>query len=1170
MIEDHWKPKLLLSLLPFLFLGVPLLPKECHGQAGGGNGNFFYYYSPTQRTNFNHGLPTEGSEQFFNNPFLNQQNNPQMTQHVPNPQQPQAQPQPQSSMQFPSFQQSTLLGFNHPNFQQQQNQQSTAFHQTPPSQFQFPSIQPTQATQQPQQQFLRETSPTFSTFTRFGPNAQFFGSRNAPIPQPSQSPFFPTQSPLGTVAPGAYNFFQSPFQYLQQRFLQDSTPTPVSPTLSPMPAMHSVPTAPTTTAVPPSPPAPTPTEMMMDSPALEQVIERRPGQKFSSRFRYVQQPPLQQQYNPYTRLGSPYTSDLPYMEQRFYSSPTSPTGYAYSLGGDQGSGATSTVHFSMGPLNKINQYLTEVSATRRMLQRQRTEQTTAPVQAVLVPETTNEMVAQEEEVVPQNAPSSPEPTMSTTMAPSTTTEALAPSSSTPEPMSAMEEVPAPPVPESMNSTLEPLLNEPSLQTETITAPVVEVHELPTARKASETSIPKRLVIRKKVARKRLRLDGSGELIDAGGAPMPGGVMIRRIVSSNRLPTEETKVLEDDSPKGLIAPIPASTPSTTTTTTTTTEAVLPEQMAHLPEMQPEEEQDYKLSEDLPAEPPQSSSPQPMMMPVEESHMMTMEENQEESQEPVQPMNPISSTTAAPSQMPEVMPAILENEPKEMPQPSEEMMSSTTTAAPIQPPPVEALMSHEPQPVQQNDAEEYFEDYYEDDDAPPSQSEMSNPQGHSRIMTAVKAPESDDELPVLNGVQKDDFPGVFHQNASPLDNSVETDQGEMITRITSSHPSESAEVQEVNMPAPESSPMTMTIPPSSTTEANQPEFMREDPLEEEPPKENEVPAEPAFQPTSEANAPMMTTTPTPMMSSTTPQEVSSENSSQEQDDESPPMQPQEAHLDSSSSTTEEPEGRMEQMVGTTMSTSTEGTSQQDQEMTHEEAELPELMSDPVMSVSSTTESIMMSSNADEDSTSMPQMELANPSSTEILSSSTSSTDIDEMVSGSSTTTIAPPSRTTEPSSQEQLMSMDDSQSNNSQENFDESLEVHQPNSEEQALDSEEIGKVQRLALEETLKRLRTRQQSSSTSDPSDDGESSPENDVQSGRKMFSRRPLQVSNLPLPTSGPALNNNAVLHEDEGVDRSQVVEKIQRFRAKYGRGSSTTTKKPRRVTRPSPSTER
>lgn len=552
--EDNWKPNLLLGLFSLAFLTGSVFIPDCNGQGS----NFYYYFSPTQGTGV---FQTTEHGQIFSNPLLNQQQ--QVGRRQSNFQFPQV--GSPSQQEAPASQRPQPLGY------QQQTPASTFFTQSPLGnfQFQFPpqrhQQQPleshqSQQQQQQQQQYLQPTTPAFSTFTRLG---NIFNNQQFGIPQQTISPFQQQPQQQSTIAPqvGTYSFFENPFQYIQQQQQRHLNTIPV-------PTTQSVP-VPTSTLAPPP----------------ESNDDGRPP-KFSSRFRYVQQP---QQYNPYTRVGTPYTSELPYSEQRYYtssapSSSSSPAGYSFTIGGD-GNGPRASVHVSMGSVNHIQQHLTEITQNRRLLQRQRptpipeTDSSTSPI----APEA---ILSKNDESSSQSTPAPP--VTSSTTQPEVTSEPSQPMSSTEGAVLSSTSPPTADVLEQNgNGTMangETLQNEPSFTSEAIAAPDTIPTEVATARKVGQVILPSRRIIRKKISRKPLR----PENIETNPTSDDTHVANRANISPNRLPPNEQKDEGDQSPKGLVEspPVenlqpPSSTETITTSTTTTTQApeLIPEQMIH---------------------------------------------------------------------------------------------------------------------------------------------------------------------------------------------------------------------------------------------------------------------------------------------------------------------------------------------------------------------------------------------------------------------------------------------------------------------------------------------------------------------------------------------------------------------------------------------------------------
>ncbi|XP_021965450.1 mucin-2 [Folsomia candida] len=116
----------------------------------------------------------------------------------------------------------------------------------------------------------------------------------------------------------------------------------------------------------------------------------------------------------------------------------------------------------------------------------------------------------------------------------------------------------------------------------------------------------------------------------------------------------------------------------------------------------------------------------------------------------------------------------------------------------------------------------------------------------------------------------------------------------------------------------------------------------------------------------------------------------------------------------------------------------------------------------------------------------------------------------------------------------------------------------------LEDERIQEAQRLALQNALKNIRSRQQNASTTDKPDEENADP-------AKKFIRRPTNVNSFPSSTS-ISVSFSSTEQDDEELEdsRSNIIHKIQTFRTKLRKvvnrtgKKSTTTKRPRRVTRP------
>ncbi|CAL8141339.1 unnamed protein product [Orchesella dallaii] len=1003
MTLDRWKGVFgIVELILLITSGIVL--QGCQAQDSGGS-NFFYYYSPTQRT---HVSQTFGQTQAPSNPFLNRipTNSPPL-------------------IGYPPLESTSIQPIQSNNAAPQQyiyrTPAGTTYSPLPAlSQFRFGlPQQPFQNYQVGQDESQRTASTTsFSTFNRFGKDLFTNNAQLPPSPQPQ--PLLTNQRARTTVQPqpqsrGTYSFFESPFQYIQERQLEQLQ----TPATTPAPLVTST-------------SAPNVAAEYLEADEGE-AVRRKP--KYSSRFRYVEP-----QVNPYSHITS-YTSDLPYTERRYYStvipsSPT-PTGYAFSIGSEDGSGPKASVHVSMGPLSNT-QHLTEITGSQFLRPRQSFNVPSG--RRKIIPEVAN---IEGQGVLFQMAREDIEESSSTTPKPAVVEQTS-------------EDVPQDLV-ANVNSTVETLIKEPSVQTETIAS---QRPELP--RNLDDINIPQRLGKRRKVARKRLQIDDPE---DIGTEYVSEG---RRRLSPNRLPESPKEV--NDLPKGLPA---AAVPSST------------ESQSQLDSISNKEQQEF-----TPQTPPEENFP-----------LSSTSSSVEEPPSPVQ------------SPFTEASPPIQENEPAQ------------------------------PAPAQKQ------EDYYEYDNA--------NSGSRSSKETENSGNEDEAPVPILIGVNKEDYPGVFN------DNSLETDRGEILTRHKTSQPAVASVSTTENMSGP-----------ASVEDSREPQL----------PSVDSQPISPPISTTTEqVSVPTLASTSTTEQTPIDSQEQIPTLVHEDSVEHSPDSPVQEhSQITTTSSTTPSPP-----------STTTTTTELPELEVPHfeviegvqpnKEVEIENIPSDNISlqndneNSGSSTSTISPGDNdgvnipEDTSPTSPPEdinpaSESAVPSGEQQPSSENPRNDIgvdaEVGASPSSTTQVTPSATSTEP-----IISTTESEFDDfgSQEVLpDEEHEIDEVTSDEQ------IGKAQRLALQESLQRLRQRQRNDTTSSPIIDDPVNSTIAVGSGGRRrsrhFIRKPLQLANLTLPTSGPLPNQNA-LFEDDDVDhsRSQVIEKIQKFRANVRRVSSTTTKRPRRVTRPS-----
>ncbi|ODN00202.1 hypothetical protein Ocin01_06474 [Orchesella cincta] len=1000
MTLDRWKDGKRwgnVQLILLITSGL-LLQGGCHAQGSGGS-NFFYYYSPTQRTHvsqtfgqsaqaqvnsyFNH-IPTNRSPLIGYPPL-------ESTSIQPNPPQQQyvyRTPAGTTYSPLPSLSQLSL------GLQQQS----------------FPNYQ---APQDESQNTASTTS--FSTFSRFGKDAFSNQAQLPPSPQPLLTNRF--QSTIQPQSRGTYSFFESPFQYIHQRQLEQTQ----SPVTTPAPVVV------TSTS------APNIANTFLGADEGE-AVRRKP--KFSSRFRYVEP-----QVNPYSQVNS-YSSDLPYTERRFYStvipSAPTPTGYSFSIGSEDGSGPKASVHVSMGPLSNT-QHLTEITRSQFLRPPQ-----SFGARNKLAPEVIN---SKGQSVVFQLTREKTGESSSTT-----------PATAFVEPLSEVLQNFADP---NTTSTVETLIKEPSVQTETIASPK---SELP--RKLDDINIPQRIIKRKKVARNRLQLNVTE---GTGVENAPQG---RRRISPNRVPETQKEV--NDLPKGSQAvAIPSST----------------ESQNQLDSISNNEQQEFASH-----------------TPAEENFPLLS-----------------SSTTSSTLDVP---------------------------PSPVQTPFTEATPSTQDNEQANPESEQKQDEYYEYEN---TNSDSQPDKDAENLATEDEAP-----IPILRGVSKEDYPGVFN------DNSLETERGEILTRHKTSQPAistastqsssapDSSEGQSQGLPSVDSEPASpststtteqvATVAVSTSTSTTEqvpsdyqeqaPTLLHDDSAESSPPQEVEhaqVTPEPSTTTTT-------TTTTTELPELEAPHHEIIEG-----------IQPVNKEVDT--------EAILAQDISqqNTGSSTTPGAINDVQSTTEHTTS-----TSPPEDISSTSESGAQS---------VDQQQL--PPSDD--NSQRNDAELEGEVGASQSSTTEATSTSTEIVNVSTTESEGDDFSSYSQEELpDEEHELDEVSSDE------EIGKAQRLALQETLTRLRNKQKStdetSSSSSVDAQGVSNVNGTVEENSnarrrsRYFRRKPLQLANLTLPTSGPLPNQNA-LFEDDDVDhsRSQVIEKIQKFRANVRRVSSTTTKRPRRVTRPS-----
>jgi hypothetical protein len=132
---------------------------------------------------------------------------------------------------------------------------------------------------------------------------------------------------------------------------------------------------------------------------------------------------------------------------------------------------------------------------------------------------------------------------------------------------------------------------------------------------------------------------------------------------------------------------------------------------------------------------------------------------------------------------------------------------------------------------------------------------------------------------------------------------------------------------------------------------------------------------------------------------------------------------------------------------------------------------------------------------------------------------------------------------------------SPANSNYDDFPDQEEYNYPEDELDPYEDEKIEEAKKQSLKMALQNIRNRQNSTSTTEkPAEEMD---------GSKKFVRRPIIVKTFSSSSSSSSSGNSYDDDELGSDSRSQVIQKIQTFRTKLRK--VTTTKRPRRVTRPS-----